>query len=261
MEDDQVKWISRTKNTTYSLIFLSTLLTSCSQLLAYRDEDAANIKPSSEETVTKAQYEELSRKYRDLLEKTKSQPPRETSEPIASVASLPSNTADGSTKPELGMEATAIDPSELVNKLDNNFPDLKKDTAHTDAPTAGPTSFGVKEVAYTDDVEEQIIQMREVANLIRVNKFEEALGILKMLENSKEKQIQVRAKMMLGDLLFNQGEYDLSMQVYEEILTKNAFSGLILRALGKLVACAEKLKQPEKQAKYYSLLHDFFEAG
>jgi TolA-binding protein len=67
--------------------------------------------------------------------------------------------------------------------------------------------------------------------------------------------------MMLGDLLFNQGEYDLALQVYEEVIKKYAFSAYVLKALGKLVACCEKLKLPEKGAKYYSLLHDFFESA
>ncbi len=263
MEDDQVKWISSTNKTTYFLILLSVLLTSCSQLLAHRDEESATAVKSNgaDEMVTKAQYEELSRKYQELLEKSKSSKGSGDPEQIASVANLPSNTEDGSIKPMLGQESTSLDPSELVNKIDNSFPDKKNDSVHADAPEAAPMSFAVKEVMYTDDVDEQIVQMREVANLIRANKFEEALKILKMLENSQEKQIQVRAKLMLGDLLFNQGEFDLSMQVYEEILSKHAFSGLVLKVLGKLVACAEKLKQPEKQAKYYSLLHDFFEAG
>lgn len=262
MEDVQVKWISRTPKMIIALILSSLLFTSCSQLLAYRDEEGASSSPdSSQETVTKAQYEELARKYRELLEQSKKQGTPSTEEAIASVSALPSNSADGSSKPQLGTETTNLDPSELVNKIDTKFPDLKEEVVQVDAPPAPPTSYGVKEVAYTDDVDEQINQMRDVANLIRVNKFEEALKILKNLENSKEKQVQVRAKMMLGDLLFNQNEYDLSMQVYEEILSKHAFSGLVLKALGKLVACAEKLKQPEKQAKYYSLLHDFFEAG
>ena len=73
-------------------------------------------------------------------------------------------------------------------------------------------------------------------------------------------QIVVRAKIMLGDLLFTQGEFDLASQVYEEVVKKYAFSGYVLKALGRLVSCSEKLKQPDKQAKYYSLLHDFFEA-
>lgn len=267
MEDDQVKWISRTPKMIISLILSSLLFTSCSQLLAYRDGEGGSAVPdSSQETVTKAQYDELARKYRELLEQSKNQGKSSVEEvvspeAIASVSTLPSNTTDGSSKPQLGTETTNLDPSELVNKIDTKFPDLKEEVVHVDAPSAPPTSYAVKEVAYTDDVDEQINQMRDVANLIRVNKFEEALKILKNLENSKEKQVQVRAKMMLGDLLFNQNEYDLSMQVYEEILSKHAFSGLVLKALGKLVACAEKLKQPEKQAKYYSLLHDFFEAG
>jgi lipopolysaccharide biosynthesis regulator YciM len=120
--------------------------------------------------------------------------------------------------------------------------------------------MGVKTVNHTDDIDGQITRLREAQEAIKVNKFETALVTLKDLENSEERQIAVRAKMMLGDLLFNQGEFDLASQVYEEIITKHAFSGFVLKALGKLVACSEKLKQPEKQAKYYSLLHDFFEA-
>ena len=95
---------------------------------------------------------------------------------------------------------------------------------------------------------------------MKVNKFDNALAILKDLETSKEKQIVVRAKLALGDLLFKQGEFDLAMQAYEDIIKNYAFSGLVVKALGKLIACSEKLKQPEKQAKYYSLLHDFFDA-
>jgi tetratricopeptide (TPR) repeat protein len=66
----------------------------------------------------------------------------------------------------------------------------------------------------------QIIKLREVSDLVKVNKFENALVLLKELENSKEKQIVVRAKIMLGDLLFNQGEFDLASQVYEEVIKK-----------------------------------------
>lgn len=261
MEDDQVKRISRALKTHILILTSSLLFTSCAQLLAHRDDAESSPTAGNEEMVTKAQYEELARKYRELLEQTKKSPEAESVNSVAATAPIPTNVLDGSAKPTIGAESTNLDPSELVNKLDANFPDLKESTPIKDAPLAPPTSFNVKEVVFTDDVDEQINQMREVANLIRVNKFEEALKTLKALENSKEKQVQVRAKMMLGDLLFNQGEYDLSMQVYEEILNKYAFSGLVLKALGKLVACAEKLKQPEKQAKYYSFLHDFFEAG
>lgn len=248
----------------FSVLVSTLLLSSCSQLLAYRDEgemNAANTTAgANQESVPRAQYDELARKYQELLNKSKNLKTVEENNAV-SVSELPSNINDGATKPMLGAESTNLDPSELVNKLDSTFPDKKTEVTLVDAPPAAPTSLGVQEVYYSDEVDEQIKQLREVGNLVRVNKFEDALAILKNLENSKEKQIQVRAKMMLGDLLFNQGEYDLSMQVYEEVINKYAFSGLVLKALGKLVACSEKLKQPEKQAKYYSLLHDFFEAG
>jgi tetratricopeptide (TPR) repeat protein len=215
--------------------------------------------------VPKEQYDELARKYQELLNTSK-----ENASAKNAVAEAPPVDPNAQTKPEVGA-STSLDPSELVNKIDSAIPDTAKiDSVDALNPDPGirsekgpplPQSMGVQEVNYTDDIDDQISRLREVQALVKVNKFENALTVLKELENSKEKQIVVRAKMMLGDLLFNQGEYDLASQVYDEVIKKYAFSGSVLKALGKLVACSEKLKQPEKQAKYYSLLHDFFEAS
>ncbi len=270
MEDEKVKRNFKRCGGHFYLVLATILLTtffttSCSQLLAYRDDLDKNPPGTiSDQTVSKVQYDELARKYQDLLNQSSKMKVVEVAEVKAS-PELPSNITDGAKKPALGDESTKIDPSELVNKIDSALPDAKAEGVsldeHNTVVVPAPTAVDVKEVNFTDDVDEQIKQLRDVGILIRANKFENALAILKNLENSKERQVQVRAKMMLGDLLFNQGEYDLAMQVYEEILSKHAFSGLVLKALGKLVACSEKLKLPEKQAKYYSLLHDFFEAG
>lgn len=238
---------------------LSLLLTSCSSLWLHREQtvDSAlheGVKTGA--TVPKEQYDELARKYQDLLAQSKTMATKVT------VESAPVIT-DDQKKPELE-GTTSLDPSELVNKIDSSIPDAVSDTPVAKALSTGPaipTSLGVQTVNYTDDIDDQIVRLREVQDLIKVNKFEQALVILKELETSREKQIVVRAKMMLGDLLFNQGEFDLASQVYEEVINKYAFSGLVLKALGKLIVCSEKLKQPERQAKYYSLLHDFFEAG
>lgn len=259
-----------------SLIIASALFsTSCSSLWSRRDQvsvqQAEGAAPAN--MVPKEQYDELARKYEELLNQSK-QLSKEAPAPIAAAPSpvvppMEAKKGEVQARPEVGA-ATSIDPSELVSHIDKAIPDaagtetvdaLKPEakTEKTVGP-AVPTSMGVKVVNSTDDIDEQITRLREAADLVRVNKFENALTILKDLENSKEKQIVVRAKIMLGDLLFNQGEYDLASQVYEEIIKKYAFSGYVLKALGKLVACSEKLKQPEKQAKYYSLLHDFFEA-
>lgn len=253
--EDKVKKNLRIKGERSAFfIFIALVLSSCSSLWLHRGQtvdSALNEGVQNTEgkttlsTVPKEQYDELARKYQDLLLQSKN---------------LKTENTEQTNKEE--MEKTTLDPSELVARIDNAIPDMPGDEApppveHSPAPTA----TNVVTENNTDEIDEQITKLREVQALIKLNKFENALTILKGLETSKEKQIVVRAKMMLGDLLFNQGEFDLASQVYEEIINKYAFSGFIIKALGKLVVCSEKLKQPEKQAKYYSLLHDFFEAS
>ena len=261
--EDKVKRKYARKVINSGLFFCSTLiLTSCSSLWLQRDQTVDSAlsdgAKSGSSTVSKDQYEELSRKYNDLLEKSKSLKGFE----MAQAPIVTGNSFDQS-KPHSAL-VTHIDPSELVNQIDSTIPDivnleLNSNINDSKGP-AVPTSMGVKTLNNSDEIDDQITKLREVQELVKVNKFDAALSLLKDLELSKEKQIVVRAKMMLGDLLFNQGEFDLSSQVYEEIINKYAFSGFVITALGKLVVCSEKLKQPEKQAKYYSLLHDFFEA-
>ncbi len=246
------------------LIFLALLSTSCSSLWLHRDQtvdsalaQGAITNNSKVETVPKEQYEELSRKYQELLVQAKSLKTNE----VTTVVAI---NKDEQQKPIVA-EPTVIDPSELVNKIDKAIPDVTSAVgvealeSEVKGP-AVPNSMGVKTVNNSDEIDDQIARLREAQELIRANKFEAALVVLKELESSKEKQVVVRSKMMLGDLLFNQGEFDLASQVYEEIIGKYAFSGFVIKALGKLIVCSEKLKQEQKQAKYYSLLHDFFEA-
>lgn len=251
------------------LVCNAVFFTSCSSLWLHRDQTVDSVQrgesvaPSTTPMVSKDQYDELARKYQELLTLSKNQLSK-TETPIIH------SDSNAQSKPEVGAK-TSIDPSELVNHIDKAIADTAPvdsvDALKSEVPGAlekgppVPTSMGVQHVNNTDDIDEQITRLREVQELVKVNKFDGALTLLKELENSREKQIVVRAKMMLGDLLFNQGEYDLASQVYEEITRKYAFSGYVLKALGKLVSCSEKLKQPEKQAKYYSLLHDFFEAS
>lgn len=265
--EDKVKRNYARKAINGGLLFCSTLiLTSCSSLWLHRDQTVDSAlndgAKSQSSTVSKDQYDELARKYNDLLAQSKNLKSVE-----AAQAPIVTGNPNEQAKPHLA-EETHIDPSELVNRIDSAIPDVANldgvdalgSKPAVSAGPAVPTSMGVKTVNNSDEIDDQIARLREVQELVKVNKFEAALVILKELEGSKEKQIVVRAKMMLGDLLFNQGEFDLSSQVYEEIINKYAFSGFVIKALGKLVVCSEKLKQPEKQAKYYSLLHDFFEA-
>jgi TolA-binding protein len=266
----------------FKLLILGCVLfiTSCSSLWTHieRQSTVSNDPPPKSPTVSREQYDEIVRKYQELLanSKTNSIPSgKDESTLLDPNEKKEESKVSDQVKPQIAT-ATNIDPSELVNHIDQAVPDAKNvegvDVLSPNGPTTAkkeehlksgppiPDSMGVQQVNNTDDVDEQITKLREANELVKVSKFENALTILKELENSKEKQIVVRAKIMLGDLLFGQGEFDLAMQVYEEVIKKYAFSGYVLKALGKLVACSEKLKLPEKQAKYYSLLHDFFEA-
>lgn len=107
-------------------------------------------------------------------------------------------------------------------------------------------------------IESQISQLRKAYSFFRQKKFPQALEVLKPLEVASHKQVQVRAKFLIGDILFFQNEFDLSMQVFEEIITRHAFSGVVVEALGRLIVCSEKLQLKQKEEKYYSILHDFF---
>lgn len=110
-------------------------------------------------------------------------------------------------------------------------------------------------------IEEQIQILRKIEERVAQNRFNEALQEIKKIEDSPIRQINVRAKFNLGEVLFAQEEYDLAMQIYEEIIKEDAFSGVVLKTLGRLIVCSENLKLDKKRDTYYSILHDFFQQG
>ena len=112
---------------------------------------------------------------------------------------------------------------------------------------------------YNGDIQMEINRLTQAKQYLFNNKLDAALQIFKDLENSKHKQVKVRAQFFIGEVLFKQGEYDLAMQVFEDIINKYAFSGIILKTLGRLVVCSDKLRLKKKYDLYYSILHDFFE--
>ena len=107
----------------------------------------------------------------------------------------------------------------------------------------------------------EINQLKEAQNARRVGDINGAMKIYRIIEKSSNEQVKVRAKYNIAEILFDQKDYDLAMQAYEEIINSHAYSGLVIKALGRLIACTEKLKLKEKKEKYYSILHDFFKQG
>jgi TolA-binding protein len=240
------------------LLSLLVMLSGCSWITSKRSlfgDDSSD--KEQLQTVPKAQYDQLKQKYDKLLSATRSEPQTAGGNPL---------TGEGGEK-ELFENKNPEDIVKELNKLEPGMDNLK------DIPelveTVDVFGKGISKPAKTKaivssdydsvDVQGQIEQLQKAKRYMAQNKMDSALNEFKLLENSPVRQIQVRARFNIGELLFRQGEFDLAMQVFEDILQKDAFSGIVIKTLGRLIACSEKLKLKKKQEQYYSILHDFFE--
>ncbi len=247
------------------ILSLVTLLPACSWVTGRRtlfgegqEKAGANVNqapPQAMATVPKSQYDELLKRYEFAMNQQKMDRARTgpvTGQPLASPETSPSSE----------------DPTDLINELSRNNDPAAAETIDVYGQVTAGTSVGLtrsKPIIAIKDVSgiqiEREVKILKLANeFVDMNKFDAALTRVKELENSPIEQIQVRAKFLLGEILFRQGEFDLAMQMYEEIVNEHAFSGIILKTLGRLIVCSEKLKVKSKQEKYYSILHDFFQS-
>lgn len=256
--------------TIYSKFFSSSLvitsfivvsLTSCSLIDSKRsllgdDKNTVRADETAEKTVPRDQFDELTRKYEALLKEKRIEDSKRShaNELMNKVESKPIIDSD-----IVAQEISKVKPeAELGGTVD-----VFNQREGKSSPTVQVSSVQLSDSSRYDSnlVETQITQIRKAEALVAQNKFDAALTTIKNLEKSPLKQIVVRAKFLLGEILFKQGEYDLSMQIFEEVVNKYAFSGLVIKTLGRLIVCSEKLKLAGKQEKYYSILHDFFEQG
>ncbi len=88
----------------------------------------------------------------------------------------------------------------------------------------------------------------------------EATKIFQQLETQGAPAVKVRAKFQMGEMLYTKGQYDLALQVFEDIITKFSESGMVLSALKYAEICSDKLGIQNKKDQYASMLNDVFEA-
>jgi lipopolysaccharide biosynthesis regulator YciM len=110
-----------------------------------------------------------------------------------------------------------------------------------------------------DKVEEELNYFKKAVALYDNGKVEESLKMFQILERSSHKQIKVRSKKYIGDTYFSKKQYDLALQVYENIINNDAYSGKVIPALRSAAICSGKLGLNEKKIQYESILKDFFE--
>src|SRR5690606_31869870 len=76
---------------------------------------------------------------------------------------------------------------------------------------------------------EQEVDLYQKAMLLKNNgNLDEAMKIFNRLNQAKSKQVLVRVKNQLGHIYQAQGEYDLAVQVYKEVIENYAFSGVVI---------------------------------
>ncbi|HXH32269.1 MAG TPA: hypothetical protein VNJ01_15825 [Bacteriovoracaceae bacterium] len=155
--------------------------------------------------------------------------------------------------------------SSLVDELEKTQTENFANTS-SDAPTETVDVFGAateipastKVIEVPSDLESQLGLYRRGLALQSSNPGE-ATKIFQRLEIQGAPAVRVRAKFQVGELLFQKEQYDIALQVYEDIITGGAHSGVVLDALRRAVTCAAKLNIPNKKDQYSSMLNDVFE--
>jgi len=224
--------------TKISLFILSlTFFASCSGLVESTrknllgDDSPREVKSKEAKWVSKAQYDDLMAKYKTVNEKYE-----KLKDDKYSQAGSGFNQVDELSKTNNDETVDVFGKDGIANKT----PEKKL--------TVNQTSM-----------EEELDYYKKAVALKSNDKLEEALKIFQFLEKSNSKQIQIRSKRYIGDIYLSGKQYDLALQVYENMIRENAFSGSTLSALRNAAQCAEQLGLTDKKAQYESLLRDVFE--
>ncbi len=227
------------KHTYLGVVALLLLSTSCSwyrdleRSLVQDDEKQARKTQSRSKIVPREQYDQLLVKYEELTKKYETLKEGKT-EKSSLVDELQNSQSENFARTSPNVD------SETVNLLPND-------------PAAGPVAMTAP-----GNLESQLALYRRGLALKGSNPGE-ATKIFQDLETKGDPAVKVRAKFQTGELLLARQQYDLALQVFEDIINKNAHSGVVLDALRYAEVCADKLGLTQKKEQYHSMLNDVFE--
>jgi len=231
-----------------SLFFILVIFSGCSLLskrgsIDEKSREAAGKKKN--EFIHRVQYDELKHKYDQLSQENKilkSKLSRNTNEPeeLMDYSSTINKTVKSINSK--GLEETVDLFSEVKPfKGTKTNKAIKKNNLETSA-----------------DIQSQLDLLSTASSFISKNEFDKAMAKLKLTESSSINVIAAESKFLIGEIMFKQNEYDLAMQLFEEIIFKYAETSIVLPALKKLIICTQKLKLSSKNAKYSSYYYDLF---
>ena len=219
----------------YSLIPIAglLLLSSCAW---YRDLERSLVEDEekqarSKKPVPRAQYDQLLVKYEELSKKYEK---------------LKENPNSSSLVDELQKTQS--------ENFANTSGNVETETVNL-FPGEGDKPAGAIDVPA--DVESQLSLFRR-ALALKASNPGEATKIFQQLEIKGIAPVKVRAKYQIGEMLLGRGQYDLALQVFEDIINKHSESGIVLDALRGAVMATEQLGIPNKKEQYASMLNDVF---
>jgi tetratricopeptide (TPR) repeat protein len=251
------------------LTILFVFCTSCSiaqwtkrSLLGETKEENKKSK-SHKNYVSMQQYDDLLRKYESLRSETKQAKDTSISNPGSALHSASTEqilkelgNADNK-KTHKRSDNSLVDTVNVFNdvkpsnrKMPTNKYQRPKSKVSLTIESSDPPS--IKENKH------QINKFFDAKKTYLDNKMKAALPKFKELEFSQNDQIRVRAKFYIGRIHMEQREYDLALQVFEEIMETSAYSSYVLSSLKELIKCSERLNLHKKRERYQSLLRDVF---
>ena len=204
-------------------LILSTFV-SCSTLSKLNPMNYFRRDRTQEKPVTRAEYNELLKKYEKLLAKHTPTTPVE-------------NRSNKSDEEEI----------EQLEKLITQVLNTKK------------AKVAKKQIYSSEQVRNELKRLAQLKRKMDQKKFGDALLLVKELESSQVEQVRAQTRFYFSEILFMQKEYDLAMQIYEEIMIKMDFSIYAKESLEKLVLCTNKLNRESKNSYYQSILKKFGE--
>ena len=208
------------KTTIFTLLFLS----SCS-LISSNRKGVSESTPTESSTVSKEEYDKLKMQYEALLAEKNG---------VVTIESTP---------PVIMENSAVIGETVTLSENQNKNDKIEK---------AILTSLDME--VDEKDIEKETKLFKMAYNVYKEKDYNKALKMLQNIEKSNYPQVQVRAKFYIAEIFFIQKEYDLAMQIYEEIVEEKAFSGLVLPSLERLTVCAKELDLNDKLNRYQSLM-------
>jgi hypothetical protein len=205
----------------------------------YRDLERSLVeddekKANKSRTVSREQYDQLLVKYEELSKKYE-------------------------TIKEGGPKESNSLVDELQKSSSENFANVSPNVETVDAFTGKNQQVVVATENISSDVESQLALFKKGV-MMKSSNPGEATKIFQQLESQGAPAVKVRSKLQIGELLYGKGQFDLALQVFEDIINTQAHSGIVLDALKYAVVCSDKLGIQNKKDQYASMLNDVFEA-